>query len=273
MTDHHGQWSNVSQLWNLLGPPLRPSRQDVQIISNITKKLFPDKSRQLKILILGVTPEFTEISLPNHSTFYAIDRSKEMIADVWNGDFCNAVCCDWSNIPWLGNSFDLVLCDGGFQLLSFPDSILTVTKHIERILKPDSAFICRFFCKSIPPCTPYQVIESIENGHIASANELKLRLGSALQVDHIKGVAFDDIWKFFQSINRPHEKIANDLGCSIEELNTINLYKNNFAKIRFYDQQFILNFIENNSSLSADQVVRGNYPHSAACPIVSFKKR
>ena len=59
--------------WNLLGPPLRPSRDDVAILEGVVQSLHTAP----RVLLLGVTPELATLAWPAGTELVAVDRVRE----------------------------------------------------------------------------------------------------------------------------------------------------------------------------------------------------
>jgi hypothetical protein len=73
-----GQWPGVARFWPLLGPPLRPAEEDLALLREAVARYGPGE-RALRILILGVTPEFVDLPWPAGSRVEALDKTPEMI--------------------------------------------------------------------------------------------------------------------------------------------------------------------------------------------------
>ena len=81
-----GPWSRHALQWSRVGPPLRPSPQDVAVASAAVDGWRAATGRDdPTLLLLGVTPELCALPLGPRSRVLAVDRSLEMIRGVWPG--------------------------------------------------------------------------------------------------------------------------------------------------------------------------------------------
>lgn len=267
-----GQWDNVSVLWDLIGSPLRPCGQDVDLIAASVSKLIGSHAGPLKILVLGVTPEFAELPIAQNCQTYAIDRSINMIRWVWPGEKSNAICGGWHSLPWDDDTFDLVVCDGGLQLIDYPLGIKDVVLQIERVLKSKGIFVCRLFCPPLHPETPGQVISSLLSGEINNANELKLRIWPSLQQSSEQGVVLNDVWNYLKEQLGSWQDLARTLGWSLDRIKVLDLYQGNYAKMHFIHSNDMVELILKSASrLCIRDIVNGAYNLSERCPILIFQ--
>lgn len=267
-----GQWDNVSEMWDLIGSPLRPCGQDVDLIVDSVSKLIGGNTGPLKILILGVTPEFAELPIAQNCQTYAIDRSINMIHWVWTGEKSNAICGDWHALPWDDDTFDLVICDGGLQLIDYPQGIKELVMQVERVLKSKGVFVSRLFCPPLHPETPGQVISSLLSGDINDTNELKLRIWSSLQQSSDQGVVLNDVWHYLNEQLGSWQDLARTLGWSLDCINVLDLYQGNYAKMHFaHSKDMVELIIRSSSCLCIKEVVNGVYNLSERCPILVFQ--
>src|SRR6266705_2840542 len=118
-------WNAHAVRWESIGPPLRPSPEDVMVVADAVSQLVNENShRALKLLMLGVTPEYARFPWPPNSTLVAWERSESMIRHVWPGSTAESkrvIQGDWLHPPEAFGEFDFVLGDGVLTQLSFPD--------------------------------------------------------------------------------------------------------------------------------------------------------
>ena len=82
--DRAGQWAKVARNWKLLGPPLRPSQEDVRF-SEEAVGAWRGQGAPPRVLLLGVTPELYALPWREGTDFLAVDRTMEAIEAVWPG--------------------------------------------------------------------------------------------------------------------------------------------------------------------------------------------
>src|SRR5689334_2546249 len=89
-------WSRHAGQFAHLGPPLCPSQQDGAFARAAIAEWFSGSRRKdAVVLILGVTPDLCVLPLPPKSHRIALDKTHEMIRNVWpgrSGDKDEAVC-------------------------------------------------------------------------------------------------------------------------------------------------------------------------------------
>src|SRR5580698_11337179 len=117
-TSAGGHWLATSRRWNQIGPPLRPSPEDIGFYAaHIDRWVLGNGSP--RALILGVTPELYRLSWPCGTNLLAVDRTRGMIDAVWPGPRSAVLCADWTAMFLPARSRDIALCDAGLILVSF----------------------------------------------------------------------------------------------------------------------------------------------------------
>ncbi len=86
--------NNIALHWKYLEIPARPTKEDISILEKIIREYKPN--RHLRALLLGVTPEIVSMSWPSETLLDCVDKSQEMIKNVWPKNILNtqAYCCD-----------------------------------------------------------------------------------------------------------------------------------------------------------------------------------
>jgi hypothetical protein len=94
-----GHWKSHAIRWDKIGPPLRPSPDELAVVAVIVSQLMSQVgNRGLDALILGVTPEYARFPWPPKSNLIALDRCEAMIRHVWPGSTAaseRTLCGDW----------------------------------------------------------------------------------------------------------------------------------------------------------------------------------
>ena len=133
--------------WNLSGPPIRPSYQDLQLV----KKHFELKQNP-SVLILGITPEIIDfcnnfgcekVAVIDilHS---AVEALKSMcLTDCTNVEF---LVGDWRTcLTGFEESFDFVIGHGSFLFLEFPDEWSSTLLIMNSYLRKNGVLLLRNF--------------------------------------------------------------------------------------------------------------------------------
>jgi hypothetical protein len=221
-----GIWERQIKAWKWLGPPLRPSPEDVAEYE-ATVSGCPLRHRPPTGLVLGTTPELSRLSWPPGSTVLAVDRSPEMLRRIWPGHpepGQGGVCADWRKLPVRDRSCDIVLGDGLFTQLIYPAGYREVARSIRRVLTAKGIATIRFFVRPEASESPDQVFSDLWCGRIGSFHAFKWRLAMALQEEVRDGVQLRTIWEYWADAVNPRE-LADRLGWRPEAIATIENYR------------------------------------------------
>lgn len=222
-------WSEIAERWSLVGPPLRPSSEDLAVLRSEVLGGLPSLGR---VLILGVTPELYGLGWPAGTRVTAVDRTAAMIEGVWPGPREDAVCGAWERLPLEDGSQDLVLCDGGLHLLD-PDTQRVVAGEVRRVLAPEGVCAFRLFVPASPRETPALVLQAFLVGALESVNELKMRLAMAMQENAESGVCLDDVWCAVRGASPDPDAMAARLGWDARTLHALDSYRGCAARYHF----------------------------------------
>src|SRR5689334_6434685 len=151
-------WPTLSKHWNQVGPPLRPSNEDLAFLAH-HRPTVP-AGRRARALILGVTPEIYQ-TLREDWDVLAVDNNPGMIESVWPGSATEIVQADWRELALPPSSRDVAFMDGGLHLLRYPDDQQLFVSRLHDVLAPDSKFILRLFVPPLRRETPDQVIAEL----------------------------------------------------------------------------------------------------------------
>ena len=214
--DRAGQWAAMARKWTLFGPPLQPSPQDVRFCEKAIGT-WRGHGRAPRVLLLGVTPELYGLSGLEGTDFLAVDRTMEVIEAVWPGPREAARCEDWLEMRLPAGSRDIVLCDGGLNLLAYPGEQHRLASILRGVLAEGGLCILRLY---VPPAereTRDAVLADLMEGRIPSVNMLKLRLWMALQESPSQGVELDTVWRTVHGAAGTLEELAARVGWPLEQ--------------------------------------------------------
>ena len=187
-------WQRSSQTFNFLGPPMRPSGEDISFYWGMVREWIETRGAP-RVLLLGVTPKLYRLPWPEGTDFVAADCSQAMIDTVWPGPRNAARCCDWLSLDFPEGSRDIVLCDGGLHLLSYPQEQKKLVRSLHRILATGGLCIFRLFAMPAEKETPEAVLCDLRNLKIKNTNTLRIRLLMALQDNPEEGVALGNVYR------------------------------------------------------------------------------
>jgi hypothetical protein len=143
----HSTWNGNAVRWRHIGPPLRPCREDLQYVGRVIREESAAK-RGVRVLLLGVTPEFARLSFSRHDSLIAVDNNWGMIKNVWPGyprPGDGVLCGDWRALPLRERSVGVVLGDGCFSMMRYPGEYATLAHSIRRVLSPGGLCVIRFY--------------------------------------------------------------------------------------------------------------------------------
>ena len=222
-------WEKHARQWRLVGPPLRPSTADTDCFATIVGQWFADRGRDARAaLLLGVTPEIAHMGWPDHTRLFAADSSAQMIRAVWvqqDQPDRLAFCADWRNLPFPEQAMGVVIADGCFTLLAYPDGYRDLAREIRRVLRGDSLLVVRFFVSTDDPVTPDEVHAQLLAREIGNFHIFKFRLAIALQQSAADGVCVGDVWDNWNAQGYDVEELAARLNWQPETIRTIDAYR------------------------------------------------
>ncbi len=224
-----GVWEKHARQWNRLGPPLRPCAEDIHFMEQAVNGYCVSVECVLpRAILLGVTPEIARMQWPPATQLLAVDNNEDVIAHVWPGNpalDAKAVCGDWTKLPVDDASCDVVVGDGCFITLQYPEGYAAVISEIRRVLKPGRMFAIRVFIRPDAPESLTAVFKDLRAGRIGSFHAFKWRLAMALHTDLRQGVRLADIWNAWNKEVPEPDVLARTLNWPIETIGTIDAYR------------------------------------------------
>lgn len=222
-------WERHARQWSQVGPPLRPSLEDLAVAeaglrewSSTTGRLDPT------VLVLGVTPELCSLGTLERIRVIAVDRSMDMIRAVWPGPLRagdRALCGDWLRLPLAERSVDIVFADGCLSTLSFPAGYMGVCAELRRVLSANGRCIVRCFVQAETPEPIGRVLEDLARGRVGAFHAFKWRLAMALQPNAERGVVLADVWDALQAAEPDSTALSLRIGWPTEVVRTIDAYR------------------------------------------------
>ena len=266
-SDH---WSRLARSWELSGPPLRVSAEDLDAYSTAVEGWGGERAP--RALLLGVTPELYGLAWPPGTDFLAADREEAMIELVWPGPAEQVVREDWTELSLADGSRDIVLCDGGFHLLDHPAGQAGLVTSLARVVAEGGLCLLRLFVPPARPEDPVSVTDDLTAGRISSVNVLKLRLGMALQTSPAAGVELGLIWSVFDAAlaDRDAERAT---GWSPEELGSMDAYRASRSRYHFVEVEAVRRlFCESPGGFALESVTTPRYELGERCPLVVLRR-
>src|SRR5262245_14713914 len=163
-----GHWQKHAIRWDLIGPPLRPSPEDLAVVATIMPDLLSQVgNRGLDALILGVTPEYARFPWPPKSNLTAVDCCAAMIRQVWPGSTAateRVLQGDWLEPDASLGPFDLVLGDGSLSQLSYPGDYERFGQTMRGWTRPGGRWALRLFVRPGQPEDPERLLADVRWG-------------------------------------------------------------------------------------------------------------
>lgn len=261
MKDH---WQAVAARWAQVGPPLRPSPDDVAVYQKLVEAWKPQRT-----LILGVTPEIEALSYPEENQVFALDHTLGMIEAVWPGPRSRVVKGNWRAMPFGAGSFDVGFCDGGLHLQPFPVGQREVARSLCQALKIGGRAVFRLFPMPEAALAPERVLTELWEGSIPNLNVLKLRLGWALQHSPEEGVSLADVYQTIADLGSDLNVLADCLHWKREHLLAIESYRGSANQYHFLGlDDAVRLFCDEAGGFELESIEPMD-----GCPIVVFRKR
>ncbi|MCE9642187.1 MAG: class I SAM-dependent methyltransferase [Betaproteobacteria bacterium] len=270
MTSQH--WSRMARLWQLVGPPLRPAAQDRAAYHGALGQWRREHARPPRALILGVTPELHALDWPAGTSLLALDASPQMIEAVWPGPAGTALRGSWTAMPLAAASRDIVLCDGGFGMLSYPHGQAALLRELRRVLAPGGIFAARLFAPKGRTGNADEVFARLAAGDIASLDALKLQLWGALHGSPEQGVQPQCVVAHILAAVGGFDRLAADHGWSLEHTRSLELHRASQATYFLTDAAEMVRMAGGaQGGFECLDIVEPDYELGACCPIVTLR--
>lgn len=254
MNDH---WSEIARAWAHVGPPLRPAPEDLGFIPSAGDAL-----------LLGVTPELAALGW---SSLVAVDHTPAMVRALWEPAHGLAVVGQWTHLPIRSSSRDLVLLDGGLHLVPHRLAQEALLREASRVLRPEGRAVVRLFARPSQPEPPQAVLSDLVEGHIANLNELKLRLGMAMQTDVHQGVALADVWRAVAEAVPDRDGLCQRLGWIRPHFDAIDSYRDSANRYWFVSTEEAIALAS--PWFAVERVCEPAYRLGERCPTLLLSKR
>jgi hypothetical protein len=251
---------NHSNNWDKLKAPARPT----QSVIDIYKSLIPDGD----IFLLGVTPEIAN----SYDSVIAVDRDIKMIEKVWPGDTDTKSATNSSWETFLtSKKFDGIIGDVALTLLADKKSITTFNKKTFDMLKSGGTVAQRIFHKPKEIITRNMLIDMLSKPATVNFNAFKWMMFMCYAEETHSKIKLSNILKLFNQICPIREIAAKDTGWSIDDINTIDLYKDSDWEVIVMSKKEWLETVPK-GSIKVQFTYNDDYDLAELCPILSYGK-
>lgn len=178
-------WDAQLEIFKSMTPPLRPHKSEVAIVQQVvTARSEACIEKPLQALILGLTPEFVGLEWPREGRVVLVDHSPHVIGEFWPGDLPGrreAVVADWLDMPFQPAEFDLIIGDGVFNFMSYPDGYRAFAAALSRLLRPAGLMCVRIFNQAVPKEERARLAEEYQRSERIDHFGFRYRLATSLQ--------------------------------------------------------------------------------------------
>jgi SAM-dependent methyltransferase len=268
-----GHWPQIARQWSQVGPPLRPSARDLVFCAETIGRWARENGAP-RALILGVTAEFCRLPWPRGTDLLAVDHTQAMIDYVWPGSRESALCADWITMPLKASSRDIVLCDGGFHTLPFPQGQRDLIQKLQQVVAPGGLCICRFYMVPERRASVDSVLTDLLAGKIPNLNVLKIRLWMAHWRESAIGVELGKVWEAVHRVAPDFAQLASRIGWSAEHLSAIDTYRDCTIRYYFFGMDDIRRlFCQDPGGFEIETTDVPDYELGEQCPTVVLRRR
>lgn len=263
-------WDAYATRWQLIGPPLRPAATDIEYLADSVRRFSPEPKTAL---LLGVTPEIAEMAWATGCQLVAADKSEGMVRAVWPGDTARrrAIVADWHSLDVPEAPFDVVVGDGVFTLLEFPDGYARLAGALGALVRPGGLLSLRLFCRVEPSEPLARVMSDAFAGKVGNFNVFKWRLAMAMQGNSTRGVRLADVYRTFVEQTGGVAALASRTGWPAAIIGSIEGYRDVDERYSYSTER------EVEACLAHDfehvETWRPSYELGDRCPHLSFRRR
>ncbi len=267
-------WDCLAHQFQHQQPPLRPCAEDTRILREIVEEWHRRHSpKEIRVLLLGVTPEIAGMSWPANTSLLAIEKSQAMIDHIWLGDVPErrrVMQGNWFEAEFETGAFDFVVGDGFSTAWSYPKHYEQIAAAISKWLKPEGLLVARLFVRTEKKETHEGIEADLKAGRISRFDILKWRLGMALQESVSGGVVVDEIYRAWNRLEAQWPSLAEEAGWPRATVETIKLYEGRSDRYAFPTVEEIREAFS--GRLEQVSVTVPNYEFGQCCPTFVYRR-
>jgi len=269
-------WSKKLSIKYRGGLPLRPPPESAICMHKIISQLILKKkltSKNISLVLLGVTPEIANLPWAKNITLKAFDKNKDMIKFVWEAPKKITSYVEqslWQKIPLEDKSVDFILGDGCTTQFPNKKTYKDFFKEQRRIIKADGFLLLRCFLNTQKQETLDQIARDARNGNIEFFGSLKWRIAMAL-LDKTKAFSIR-VKKIYAAFNQlfPERSFLNQSsGWNKNIIDSIDTYKDSDIKYTFPSMKELEKLIT--PQFKIIKIYHPKYELTKRCPILLMK--
>ena len=266
-------WNRMAKNWKLVGAPLRPGPSDMKLFYEAIKRHKKSFNEPIDSLILGVTPELSQLDWPPETQLYALDASSAMIEALWQGSKNHAYLGSWLDAPFPDGSIDVIVCDGGFGVLDFPGTQRALLMEVKRMLRANGIFIVRLFAPGCLSESVDDIARDLRRGLINTLDVLKFRLWGALQRSVHEGVSPRDVVAQIELISGGMNRLVAEYGFSDQHVATLEYHRHSDARYCLSGIEELSLLIEDIAEMKIAEISYPDHAFGSRCPVVTIAKK
>lgn len=230
-------WNKLAHDYQYLGPPLCPCEEDIRLAEQTLDRMrdiHPEET--LRVLLCGVTPELGSMRCPRDTRLVALEQTQAMIRAVWPGNRVGerwAVQGNWLQPPAADGVHHVVLSDGCFNAMDYPDGYRSYAAALRRALTPHGLLHARVFVQPAHHEEPRAVIDDLRQCRVPSFHHFKLRLFMAVQQSTQEGLVVADVYDAWAVARIDAVELAAKTGWPQGVVKTITAYQDNPTRLSF----------------------------------------
>lgn len=272
-------WRDAANVYNNWDSPLSPCGEDLHYFRQEALETQEAGDSPLRVLMLGVTPGLAAMNWPTPTVISAMDKSQTMIDTLWPGDLNDSEAGFRRKVAlgnWLGldvpeeERFDLVVGDGPFHNMVDRQGYEELAAVLRRSLRSGGRLVMRFFIAPDQPESPDDLIQQLHEGAFPSFHVFKLHLLMALQQEPDVGVRLSRVWEYWQSRDIDTADLAQKLGWTTEEIDTIRAYDGKETRLCFVNRGILTKVLGAGFRLVCEH--QCSYPMGDQCPVMVWER-
>lgn len=265
-------WDRHADQWSAIGPPLRPSGEDLALYGAALRELLAAPEREA--LLLGVTPELARLLVELGARLTAVDNNAAMIRAHWPAEGhprARVVLGDWRELPAEDGCFHAVAGDGFTTVLPNAVELRRALAQVRRVMKPGARLVLRHYLRPETPEPSEAVFTDLLAGRIPSFHDFKWRLAQSLPQDVEHGLRVADIYDAWVARGIEPERLASELGWDPRVVRTIDAYRGLSQAYMFPTLAELRALYEPLFDVGAP--VFPGYYLGARCPVITHRAR
>ena len=260
-------WDDFAPACGELGPPLRPSPEDLRFAEQTVAQMTAPR-----VLMLGVTPRIADLRWPEGSRIVALDKSHSMTRTAWPGNLEGrrwVACANWLTPPLGRDSCDVVIGDGSINNIEFPGEFERLTCVAASVLCESGRMILRCYLQSDPAESVDAVFDAALAGQIGSFHTFKLRLLMAMQPSACAGVCVGDVYRTWAHWGR--RSLPGGPGWGPAAVATIEYYRDSTTRYAFPTKEELKGALFPRFEL--ESYFQPSYEFGERCPTLVLRPR